>query len=270
MAFGLSRTDELAARTRMPLVAAGLGWMLAVLLADLVWEPPTWLALAGLVLFACGMALYLRLGTPHGRSVDIGSPVRGRWQAFNSPSSRVPSHGVHGWSQTYAVDLVLAPGDGSRPGRTWWPLARRPEEFPGFGSPVLSPVDGTVVHAFDRVRDHWSRTSPPALLYLVAEGVRELAGPPGVVGNHVVVERDDGLCVLLAHLRRSSVGVARGDRVRRGDRVGECGNSGNSTEPHLHVQVMDRPSPWVAAGLPFTLDGEELPRNGGNLATAIR
>ena len=45
--------------------------------------------------------------------------------------------------------------------------------------------------------------------------------------------------ILLAHLKRGSIGVAPGDRVRAGAQVGLCGNSGNSTQPHLHVQAMD-------------------------------
>jgi murein DD-endopeptidase MepM/ murein hydrolase activator NlpD len=108
----------------------------------------------------------------------------------------------------------------------------------------------------------------PVVIYLLLESVREFIGPAGVLGNHVVVCRDDGLCVLMAHLRRGSLRVHKGDRVRRGDQIAECGNSGNSSEPHLHCQVMDRPSVWVAAGLPFRIDGTPLPRNGGILTAA--
>lgn len=256
MSHGLSVRDRAAARLRMPLTGVGL---LGVL-GDLAVGLPRWVSLPALAVLVVGLALYVRLGTPRGEVVDLASPVRGRWLVVNSPTTRVPSHGVHAWSQTYAVDLVLDPDDRSRPGWSWWPPARRPEAFPGFGAPVLSPVDGEVVRVFGRARDHWSRTSVPALVYLVLESVRELAGPPGVVGNHVVVRRDDAVCVLLADLRRGSIAVRVGDRVSVGQPLAECGNSGNSSEPHLHLQAMDRPSPWTAAGLPFTIDGAELPR----------
>lgn len=262
MHFGLSLMDRAAARLRMPLVAAGAAVMLGTVLAGLWTEPIDWLGRVGIALFIIGLTLYVRVGTPDGDTVDIGAPVHGRWRALNSPASRVPSHHVHGWSQTYAVDLVYAPRDESGPSFGWWPLARRPHEYPGFGQPVLAPVGGTVVRAFGGARDHWSRTSPPALAYLLLESVRELAGPPGVLGNYVVVRRDDGVCVLLAHLRRRSLRVGTGDRIRKGEQVAQCGNSGNSTEPHLHCQVMDRPSVWVAAGLRFRIDGSPLPRDG--------
>jgi hypothetical protein len=248
-------------RIRMPAAALGAG---AILLSAVV-ELPEWVSWSVTGMFALAMTLYIRVGAPAGPAASIAAPVHGPWIALNSPASRVPSHGVHAWSQTYAVDLVHDPGDGSRPGLRWWPLARRPYEFPGFGQPLLAPVAGEVVRARDGMRDHWSRTSPPALLFLLAESVRELLGPLGVLGNHVVIRRDDGACVLLAHLRRRSLRVARGDRVEAGAVVAECGNSGNSSEPHVHVQVMDRPSVWIAAGQPMLIEGREPPRNGDRL-----
>lgn len=262
MRFELSLVDRVAARVRMPLVAVGLVLMVVTLVAGRFTGSPVWLGRAALAVFLLGLVLYVRLGTPNGEVIDIGSPVTGRWRALNSPTSRVPSHHVHGWSQTYAIDLIYDPAEESGPAFGWWPIARRPHEFPGFGQPVLSPVDGTVVSASTAARDHWSRTSPLALAYLVLEGVRELIGPLGVLGNHLVLRRDDGVCVLLAHLRRGSLRVGVGDRIRCGDRLAECGNSGNSTEPHLHCQVMDRPSVWIAAGLPFRIENASLPPNG--------
>ncbi len=254
----------LLSRIRMPLAAVG---GLAVLTVAVV-DAPGWARWSATAVFVVGMALYLRLGTPTGRAVSVAAPVRGSWLAMNSPTSRVPSHGIQAWAQAYAVDLVYDPADGSRPGWGWWPPARRPTAFPGFGLPVLAPVTGTVVRAQGGARDHLSRTSPPALLYLVAESVRELLGPLGVLGNHVVIRRDDGACVLLAHLRRRSLRVARGDRVESGAVIGECGNSGNSTEPHVHLQAMDRPSAFVAAGLPLLIEGREPPANGSRLTTS--
>jgi murein DD-endopeptidase MepM/ murein hydrolase activator NlpD len=109
-----------------------------------------------------------------------------------------------------------------------------------------------VVRAHDRERDHWSRTSPPAMLCLVLEGtVRELLGPGRILGNHVVLDLGGGVYAALAHLRRGSVLVRPGDRVAAGQPLAACGNSGNSTESHLHFQLMDHPSVLLAAGLPL-------------------
>jgi Peptidase family M23 len=236
----------LLARLRMPLIYLG---MAAIAVDSFLWDLPRWPLLAGL---AVAFALYLRLGTVRRPPVEVEMPVAGRWLAYNSPGDRVPSHHLHAYGQTYAIDLVHDPAERPRPGLAWWPLARRPQDFPGFGRPVLAPAAGTVVRAHDRERDHWSRTSVPGLLYLALEGtVRELLGPGRILGNHVVLDLGGGVYAALAHLRRGSVRVRPGDRVVAGQPLAECGNSGNSSEPHLHFQLMDHPSVLLAAGLPL-------------------
>jgi murein DD-endopeptidase MepM/ murein hydrolase activator NlpD len=93
------------------------------------------------------------------------------------------------------------------------------------------------------------------MLYLLLEGtVRELLGPGRILGNHVVLDLGDGVYAAFAHLRHGSVRVRRGDRVAPGQQLADCGNSGNSTEPHLHFQLMDHPSVLLAAGLPMRFD----------------
>jgi hypothetical protein len=175
------------ARLRMPLIYLGLA---AIAVDSFLWDLPRWPLLA---LLAVAFAIYLRLGKVRRPPVEVALPVSGRWVAWNSPVDRVPSHHLHGYGQTYAIDLVHDPGEGRRPGLAWWPLARRPEDFPGFGQPVLAPADATVVRAHDAERDHWSRTSPPAMLYLLVEGtVRELLGPGRILGNHLVLDLGGG------------------------------------------------------------------------------
>jgi murein DD-endopeptidase MepM/ murein hydrolase activator NlpD len=81
----------------------------------------------------------------------------------------------------------------------------------------------------------------------VTTGVRNAAG------NHVVLDLGGREYALLAHLQKGSVPVRVGDTVKRGDTLGLCGNSGNSTEPHLHFHLQDRPKLFGdAIGLPVT------------------
>ncbi|MFN2494650.1 MAG: M23 family metallopeptidase [Pseudonocardiaceae bacterium] len=66
---------------------------------------------------------------------------------------------------------------------------------------------------------------------------------------------------------RGSARVDAGNRVRAGQQIAECGNSGNSSEPHLHIQLMDHAQPLIAAGPPmefepFGAHGARMPRNG--------
>lgn len=160
--------------------------------------------------------------------VVLALPFRGTWVVQNSPARRVPSHGTHLFATTYAIDFVA-------------------------------------VH--DGEPDHEARRSPFALLaYAVTQASRARAGAGALAGNHVVVELADGAgFVVLAHLREGSLRVGTGDAVTTGRAVGECGNSGNSTQPHVHLQVMDCADPYAARGLPLAFrDYRVRPRRGGD------
>ena len=201
--------------------------------------------------------------------VLLAFPFRGRWQARNSPARRVPSHGTHRFGVTYAIDFVAVDDEGRSAPRSWRSVlsVEPPEIFRGFGVPILAPVAGTVVLTHDGETDHVARRSTPAQIpYALGQVARVRAGAPAIAGNHVVLALGPaGPYVLLAHLRRGSVRVAPGDELVVGAPVGECGNSGNSTEPHVHVQVTDSVAWSTAVGLPVAVrrqgsGGSWLPR----------
>jgi hypothetical protein len=262
------KIHRLLARVRMPLVLAGIALML---LSGWLLPGSGLLRGTSLVMFVAGLVLIFlpysrRMAEAVAVPTQIEPPVRGRWIPVNSPANRVPSHGTHEYGQSYAIDLVPHPDEKS----TWtavrsWPLARRPEEFPGFGQPVYAPADGRVVRATGWQRDHWSRDSVPALVYVFVEGVVRqvcaLLSGRFVLGNHIILDPGGGVYAVLAHLKQGALRVSKGQRVSASQQLAACGNSGNSTEPHLHFQLMDLPSPFIAAGLPFSVNylsiGEE-------------
>lgn len=188
----------------------------------------------------------------------VAPPVRGRWLGMNSPATKTPSHGVRAYGQTYAIDLVYDPADGARPA-FGGPTMRASEEYPAFGEPVFAMLDGTVVRASDWRRDHRARSNLLGFAYFAVEGMlRQLGGPGFIVGNHVTIRSDDGIYAAVAHLQQGSVTVTAGQRVATGTRIGRCGNSGNSTEPHVHAQLMDRASFWTAQGIPLAFTGSTV------------
>ena len=245
-------------------------WSVAVTLGVVLARPllgfSGWWNAAALTLFLVLGSLTLLFGRLARRSttpeaVEVAPPVSGAWLALNSPADRVPSHGTRAYGQEYAIDLLTDSED--RPAFGWWPPVRRNQDFPTFGEPLLAVADAVVVHASDHRRDHLSRNSYLALAYLAVEGmVRGLGGAGPVVGNHVVLDLGDGVFALYAHVRRGSLRVREGDRVRTGQTLALCGNSGNSTEPHLHFHLMDRADPDLAQGVPFTWRGVGVPANG--------
>ena len=197
--------------------------------------------------------------------VEVAAPVVGRWSALNSPADRTPSHGTHQFGQTYAIDVTAESDERPRPSfALFWPVMRRNRDFPAFDAPLFAVADGTVVHAEDGQRDHLSRNSLPAVLYLMLfeSAARVLAGARRVTGNHLVLDLGDGTFAMYAHLKRGSLAVRPGDRVAAGQELARCGNSGNSTEPHVHFQLMDGPDLETARGVPFTWRGVGVPKNG--------
>lgn len=195
------------------------------------------------------------VGRPGG-TIEIMAPVHGRWRALSSPATKVPSHSTHEYGQTWALDIVAAPDGPVAPafGGMRGPLP--PEDFPAFGQPVFAGGDGTVVLARDGAPDRGSRNSWLLLpLFVVESALRGIGGQRFVFGNLLVIRLDHGGYQAFAHLQRGSIGPALGARVSAGDSVARCGNSGNSTEPHLHLQLMNRPTPTAAVGYPFVLRG---------------
>ena len=247
-------------RHTMRLVLAGLACFVLATIFERGWIVPevqaasAVLNIAGLVLVVVGIGAMFVPDTDHtGEPRAVHPPVRGRWLAMNSPATKVPSHGTRAYGQSYAVDLVFDPEDRVRPPFGSGPGMRPAGDFPAFGEPVLSPVAGRVVRVRDGGRDHRSRSRLWAVAYMMVEGaIRELGGVGKIVGNHVVVDAGDGCFALVAHLQQGSAAVQVGDAVQAGQRLGRCGNSGNSSEPHVHVQLMDRAHPTTAKGLPVT------------------
>lgn len=191
-----------------------------------------------------------------GGPLVLDLPFRGRWLAQNSPARRIPSHGTHRLGVTYAIDFVAVDAEGRSAPRSWrsWLATEPPDLFVGFGADILAPVDGTVRLVHDGEPDHEARRSQPALLaYALGQPGRVRGGASAVAGNHVVLAvGPSGPYVLLAHLSRGSVAVTPGEAVSAGSRIAACGNSGNSTEPHVHVQVTDSVDWESARGLPMT------------------
>ncbi|WP_309131515.1 M23 family metallopeptidase [Brevibacterium sp.] len=194
--------------------------------------------------------------------LDIEYPFTGRWLVQNSPADQVPSHGTAAFASSYAIDFVPVDSTGGTAPLTFSSLVRPepPDRFPGFGRPLLAPAAGTIIAAHDEEPDHAAHRGLPSITYMLTQQRRARAGWLELAGNHVFIEHK-GVIVALCHLRSGSVQVRPGEKVRVGDPVGRCGNSGNSTEPHVHVQVLDSPDVAYARAVPLTFRGV-LPRNG--------
>ncbi|MEV4902923.1 M23 family metallopeptidase [Citricoccus sp. NPDC055426] len=206
-------------------------------------------------------------------TLELEYPFAGRWLVQNSPANRVPSHGTALFGLSYAIDFVPVDDGGRTAPYTLTSFFARepPEAFPGFGRPVLAPAAGVVVGVHSSEPDHASYRGLPSVGYALTQRRRLESGWLAVIGNHVLIEvtthpgagSSGGrpAVVALCHLQRGSITVRVGQRVGAGELVGRCGNSGNSTEPHLHLQAVDGRELLHASAVPITFPGG-LPRNG--------
>jgi murein DD-endopeptidase MepM/ murein hydrolase activator NlpD len=160
----------------------------------------------------------VQVSVPAADAVVLDSPLLGEWFVLNGGHTALLNG--HAANESNAIDFQLFGANGrTHTGGTDAPLA----DYPGFGSPVLAPVDGRIVGVVDGYADN----------------------PPGTNSdraNHVVIDIGAGRYVLMAHLMQGSVTVQVGDRVRRGQPLAAVGNNGHSSEPHLHLQVQDSPA----------------------------
>lgn len=196
--------------------------------------------------------------------MELDYPFHGRCLVQNSPANRVPSHGTDLFGTAFAIDFVPVDRENRSArfsaGSLWRPEA--PENFIGFGQPVISPVTGTVVLLDDHAEDHVAYRGLSSMGYALTQARRAAAGWGTLAGNYVVIQESrSGRYVALCHLRWGSVRVRLGQDIQIGAQVAEFGNSGNSTEPHVHVQAVDSLEFERAVGLPLSFPGG-LPRNG--------
>jgi hypothetical protein len=163
----------------------------------------------------------------------------GRWATVVGVHRRalLPVNGHLRLGQRFAADFS-ALLDGRR--RTHHGDPNLNSSYFDYGQPVLAVGPGRIVAAVDRLPNQIPNHAEPT-------GLSEADG------NHVIIRLRKGVFAAYGHLKPGSVRVHRGQLVHAGQVLGSLGNSGNSTGPHLHFQLMDRPSFVDAEGLPFVL-----------------
>jgi murein DD-endopeptidase MepM/ murein hydrolase activator NlpD len=161
-------------------------------------------------------------------------PFQGAWYV-NGGITPETSHSWDILNQRFAYDFVIAKGE-----TTFASDGKKLEDYYCFNQPILSPADGVVVKIQTNIRDYTGVGDQS-----IDWKVRDFRG------NFVVIKHADKEFSFLAHFRKDSILVKKGDRVKTGQVIGLCGNSGHSTEPHLHFHLQNGPNFWMARGLPI-------------------
>lgn len=194
------------------------------------------MVLIGLFFGVVAIGVIRARGVPPG-AIDIGFPLtRGAYLVGQGGSHPAANYHAQDPKARYAVDLMKLNSAGMR-ARGLYPDDA--SDYAIFGDVVVSPCDGTIIVAIDGLPD----------------GARISLDEKSPAGNHMIVRCGDAN-VTLAHLQRSSIGVRAGAQVKRGAALARVGNSGTSTEPHLHVYA-ERDG----VAVPLRFDGRWLVRN---------
>ncbi|MGB7159069.1 MAG: M23 family metallopeptidase [Tepidisphaeraceae bacterium] len=146
--------------------------------------------------------------------------------------------------QRFAYDLLIKKDNSSHAGE-----GKRNEDYYCYNQPVLSPAIATVADAVDDVPDNTPGEMNPAK----------------AMGNYVVLQLGTAEYLFLCHFKPGTLKVKKGDKVTRGQELALCGNSGNSSEPHLHLHLQTTPVPFKGQGLPcqfqdYTADNTPIER----------
>jgi Peptidase family M23 len=187
--------------------------------------------------------------------VVIASALEGdNWLAGNGPSNTsvhrralIPIDGHAYISQRYAIDWVRLYPDG----KTYNGDPRDNKSYRAFGTEIHAVADGVVTEIKDGIPENVPNGPLAVPITLDTIG-----------GNHVLMQIGDGLFAFYAHLQPGSLRVKVGDKVRRGQVLGLLGNTGNSSEPHLHFQICNANSELGSVGLPYALASFEVQGKG--------
>jgi murein DD-endopeptidase len=185
----------------------------------------------------------------------ISPPLYGEnWLAGNGPSNTslhrralIPINGRAYISQRYAIDWVELYPDG----KTFQGDPKDNRSYRAYGTEIHAVANGVITATKDGIQQNVPNEKAAVPITLETIG-----------GNHVIMDIGSGLFAFYAHMQPGSVRVKVGDKVRRGDVLGLLGNSGNSTEPHLHFHISNANSELGCEGLPYAFPSYELLGNG--------
>lgn len=156
-------------------------------------------------------------------------PFKGEWRVVWGGDTEELNYHIVNRAQKNAMDFVVTDENG----KTHKTDGIHNEDYYAWGKEIHIPCDGTVIMAVDGVVDNVPGEMDPYM----------------ALGNMVVVRTNDNEYIFFAHFKNGSVKVKQGDKIKAGHLLGLCGNSGNSSEPHLHFHLQNTDKLAKATGI---------------------
>ena len=165
-------------------------------------------------------------------------PFTGKWTVFNGGIDEKLRHGGS-VSQTYAYDFIIM----DDVGKSFEGAPTDLHSYYCYAKDIVAVADGVVVAVRKKAKDSF------------VDGVNVYCDCTDIRGNYITIKHHDQEYSVSAHLMPGSITVRVGDKVKQGEIIAKCGNSGNSSEPHLHFQLQSRKSFFLSLGLPIAFRG---------------
>ncbi len=161
-------------------------------------------------------------------------PFKGEWTVTWGGDTKELNYHVISQAQKNAFDIVIT----DEKGKSFKTDGKTNEDYYAFGKELLAPCDGEVVLVVDGVKDN----------------IPGQFNPIYVPGNTVIIKTANNEYLFFAHFKQFSIKVTQGQKVMQGQLLGLCGNTGNSSEPHLHFHVQNVEDMNIATGVKCYFD----------------
>lgn len=148
---------------------------------------------------------------------ELQLPFSGEWLVYWGGGKPELNHHYSNASQKYAIDFVVI----DELGGFYQDGTRTNDASYSFGKNILSPAAGVVIEAVDGIRDN-----EPGILNTYS-----------ILGNYLLIKHSEDEFSILSHLRHGSLSVTAGEEIAAGQIIAQCGNSGHSTDAHLHYHL---------------------------------
>ena len=161
-------------------------------------------------------------------------PFNGEWTVFWGGDTKELNYHVENEAQKNAIDIVIK----DEKGDSFKTDGIANEDYYAFGKELIAPCDGEIVLVVDGIKDN----KPSEL------------NPMYAPGNSVIIQTDKNEYLFFAHFKQNTIKVKQGQKVKQGELLGLCGNSGNSSEPHLHFHIQNVEDMNTATGVKCYFD----------------
>ena len=161
-------------------------------------------------------------------------PFNDEWTIVWGGDTKALNYHVDNLAQKNAIDFIITDSNG----KSYQTDGQKNQDYYAFGKEIIAPCTGEVVLVVDGVKDN-----KPGVM-----------NPMFISGNTVIIWTDKNEFLFFAHFQQNSIKVKQGQKVVQGQTLGLCGNSGNSSEPHLHFHIQNAEDMNIATGVKCYFD----------------